>query len=120
MRPWNRVVGYPNDAPGRTGQKGRDRMVVGDLMASSRWLDPSSETLKWLASLLRNEGLNLMAATTSELERGTPVYVEADADLDEVQRRMARNHIRRLPVVDNGHLVGVIDLVDLALRQAKS
>ncbi|MGH2747813.1 MAG: CBS domain-containing protein, partial [Actinomycetota bacterium] len=102
------------------GKERQGGMVVGDLMASSRWLDPSTDTLKWLASLLRDEGLDLMAATTSELERGTPVYVEADADLDEVQRRMARNHIRRLPVVDNGHLVGVIDLVDLALRQAKS
>ncbi|MBA3291133.1 MAG: hypothetical protein H0U17_06515 [Actinobacteria bacterium] len=28
-----------------------------------------------------------------------PVYVEGDADIVEVQRLMARNHIRSLPVV---------------------
>ena len=43
------------------------------------------------------------------------MYVEAAADVNEVQRRMAMSHIRRVPVVDKGHLLGLIDLLDLAL-----
>jgi CBS domain-containing protein len=91
-------------------------MHVGEVVASGSWMDPSSETLRWLARLLRDEGIDLMTAEDADLRRGTPVYVQAEADLHEVQRRIARNHIRRLPVINNGSLAGVVDLVELALR----
>jgi predicted transcriptional regulator len=90
--------------------------AVGDVVASARWADPSSHTLRWLARLLREEGVNLVAATTSELARGTPVWVDASADVVEVQRLMAHNHIRSVAVLENGAMVGMVDLVDLALR----
>ncbi len=41
-----------------------------------------------------------------------PVYVEGDADIVEVQRLMARNHIRSLPVAHGVVVVGIIDLLD--------
>jgi hypothetical protein len=88
---------------------------VGDVLAHGRWEGDPPETLKWLARLLRDEGTDLMTASSSELERGTPVYVEAGAEVNEVQRRMAMSHIRRVPVVDQGHLLGLIDLLDLAV-----
>jgi CBS domain-containing protein len=56
-----------------------------------------------------------MCATFTELRRGTPVYVDGEADVLEVQRLMARNHIRSLPVVTAGSVVGVIDLLELAM-----
>ena len=56
-----------------------------------------------------------MTAPSSELDRGTPVYVEAGADVNEVQRRMAMSHIRSVPVVDQGYLLGLVDLMDLAM-----
>ncbi|MGI8708008.1 MAG: CBS domain-containing protein [Actinomycetota bacterium] len=89
--------------------------IVGDVLTRGQWEGGPPETLKWLARLLRDEGTDLMTASSSELERGTPVYVDADADLNEVQRRMAMSHIRRIPVVDKGHLLGLIDLLDLAM-----
>lgn len=91
-------------------------MVVSEVVISDRWAGDSSETMGWLAGLLRSEGVDLMAATTTELQRGTPVYVEGSADLNDVQRRMAQNHIRMLPVLDESGFIGVIDLVELALR----
>ena len=33
----------------------------------------------------------------------------------EVQRLMARNHIRSLPVVQAGRVIGVVDLLELAM-----
>ena len=51
------------------------------------------------------------------LERGTPVYAQSDADVLEVQRLMAKNHIRMLPVVKDGRVLGVVDLVELAMRE---
>jgi CBS domain-containing protein len=57
-----------------------------------------------------------MDVTEAELKRGTPVYVLADSDVLEVQRRMARHHIRVLPVLASEALIGVVDLVELARR----
>lgn len=78
--------------------------------------DATSSTMTWLAKLLTDEGVNLIDVTEEQLKRGTPVYVEANADVVEVQRRMARHHIRMLPVLSDGALIGIVDLVELARR----
>ncbi len=93
--------------------EGPDR-VVRDVVAVQRW-EPASDAMRGSARLLRAEGVDLLAATTCDLARGTPVYVEASADVVAVQRRMAENHIRSVPVLDDGCVVGVVDLVALAL-----
>ncbi len=93
----------------------RPTRKVSEVIASKPWSDPSSDTLEWLASLLKSEGVDLMCATFTELQRGTPVYVEGDADIVEVQRLMARNHIRSLPVVRGGVVIGIVDLLELAM-----
>jgi CBS domain-containing protein len=93
----------------------RPSRKVSEVISSKPWVDPSSDGLEWLASLLQTEGVDLMRATFTELQRGTPVYVDGDADVLEVQRLMARNHIRSLPVVSDGSVIGVIDLLELAM-----
>ena len=44
------------------------------------------------------------------------ISVEPDKDLDDALRRMARHQVRRLPVVENGRLVGIVAQADIALR----
>lgn len=92
----------------------RPSRKVREVVGSSSWDEPHSDTLKWLARLLEHEGTDIMGATFLQLRRGTPVYARAEADLIEVQRLMARNHIRSLPVVQEGCVVGILDLVELA------
>jgi CBS domain-containing protein len=46
------------------------------------------------------------------------VTVRPDDDLDEALRLMAQHQVRRLPVVDDGHLVGVVAQADVA-QEAK-
>jgi CBS domain-containing protein len=41
--------------------------------------------------------------------------VEPDADLQEASKLMSEKQVRRLPVVENGQLVGIISLGDLSL-----
>jgi CBS domain-containing protein len=88
---------------------------VSEVVTSKPWVDPDSDTLEWLAELLHSEGVDLMAATFIQLQRGTPVYVDGEADVLEVQRLMARNHIRSLPVVQDDRVIGIIDLLELAM-----
>src|SRR5207245_3712863 len=45
------------------------------------------------------------------------ISVEPDKDLEEALQLMARHQIRRLPVVENGRLVGIVAQADIALRE---
>lgn len=43
--------------------------------------------------------------------------VSSDTSVDDAAELMAANQIRRLPVVDNGELKGVVSIGDLAIRE---
>lgn len=43
--------------------------------------------------------------------------IPSSTTVDEAAALMARNQIRRLPVVDNGELIGVVSIGDLAVRE---
>ncbi|MFF1276181.1 CBS domain-containing protein [Streptomyces marokkonensis] len=52
--------------------------------------------------------------TAGEMAKGTPRWIEADAGVDEVLHEMQTHQIRRLPVIDDKRLVGMISEADLA------
>ncbi|MFC8277975.1 CBS domain-containing protein [Streptomyces sp. NPDC057271] len=52
--------------------------------------------------------------TAGLLAQGKPVTVEADADSEQVLRTMQDHRIRRVPVIDDHRLVGMISEADLA------
>ena len=45
------------------------------------------------------------------------ISVEPNSDLDEALRLMARHQVRRLAVVENGRLVGMVAQADIALKE---
>jgi CBS domain-containing protein len=45
------------------------------------------------------------------------ISVEPNNDLEEALQLMARHQVRRLPVVENGRLVGVVAQADIALKE---
>ncbi len=47
------------------------------------------------------------------------ISVESDKDLAEALQLMARHQVRRLPVVENGGLVGIVAQADIALRETE-
>jgi signal-transduction protein with cAMP-binding, CBS, and nucleotidyltransferase domain len=47
-----------------------------------------------------------------------PIGVDADADAAEAARLMRENAVRRLPVISNGRVTGMVSLGDLAIHQA--
>ncbi|MFJ3230412.1 CBS domain-containing protein [Streptomyces sp. NPDC086787] len=52
--------------------------------------------------------------TAGEMAQGTPRWIESSADVGEVLHEMREHRIRRLPVIENKRLVGMISEADLA------
>ncbi|MER7818247.1 CBS domain-containing protein [Streptomyces chengbuensis] len=62
------------------------------------------------------KGKDPKTMTAGMLEQGKPVTIDAGADSGEVLQAMEQHRIRRLPVVENHRLVGMISESDLARR----
>ncbi|MFF5787464.1 CBS domain-containing protein [Streptomyces sp. NPDC012693] len=60
------------------------------------------------------KGKDPQRMTAGQLAQGKPVTVDAGADSEEVLRTMQDHHIRRVPVIDDHRLVGMISEADLA------
>jgi CBS domain-containing protein len=54
------------------------------------------------------------ATEAGELAQGTPVWVEADADVSYALELMGEQDVRRLPVIKDHRLVGIIAQADVA------
>jgi CBS domain-containing protein len=52
--------------------------------------------------------------TISDVASERPVIAEPDEPLDAALQRMAKEQVRRLPVVTNGRLVGILAQADIA------
>ncbi|MFC8841206.1 CBS domain-containing protein [Streptomyces griseoincarnatus] len=52
--------------------------------------------------------------TAGEMAKGTPRWIESEADVEDVLTEMRTHQIRRLPVIDDKRLVGMISEADLA------
>ncbi|MPZ60889.1 MAG: CBS domain-containing protein [Propionibacteriales bacterium] len=60
------------------------------------------------------EGRDPAAMMAGELAQGTPWWIDAGADVDDVLQMMEDHQIRRMPVIDGHRLVGMISEADLA------
>jgi len=60
------------------------------------------------------EGRDPAQVRAADLAQGTLFWVDATADVGEVLRQMEEHHVKRLPVIENHRLVGLISEADLA------
>lgn len=60
-------------------------------------------------------GLDPEVTPARTLAAGVPVTVEADDDIQVALERMRENQIRRLPVLEDHKLVGIVSQADVAL-----
>lgn len=58
--------------------------------------------------------------TAGEFAQGAPVWVDASAEHEEVLQVLSEHKLRRLPVIENHRLVGIISEADLASRLPES
>jgi CBS domain-containing protein len=61
-------------------------------------------------------GKDPKATKVSEVMTADPVTISPDASDDEAEKLMAKSQVRRLPVVENGKLVGILVTAQLARR----
>ena len=61
------------------------------------------------------KGADISQAQVGDFMTPSPITVEPDADVEDAADLMADNQIRRLPVVKNGRLLGIVSLGDLAV-----
>ncbi|MER6287259.1 CBS domain-containing protein [Streptomyces sviceus] len=118
--------------------------TAGDIMhRGAQWI-PAHETLDRAAQLMRELGVGALPisdederlcgiltdrdivigcvavghdpakVTAGELAQGTPRWIESGADVADVLHEMQEHRIRRLPVIENKRLVGMISESDLA------
>ena len=60
------------------------------------------------------QGKDPGSTTAGELGEGDPVTIGADDSIDEALRTMIDHKVRRLPVIDDRKLVGIISQADIA------
>jgi CBS domain-containing protein len=60
-------------------------------------------------------GADMTTVTVAEVASGAVHAVEPDQDLDDALREMAKHQVRRLPVVEDGELVGILAQADVAI-----
>jgi CBS domain-containing protein len=58
--------------------------------------------------------------TAGSLAEGKPFWVDVDADVREVLDSMKQHQVRRLPVIEDHRLVGIISQADVALTLTPS
>jgi CBS domain-containing protein len=118
--------------------------TAGDIMhRGAQWI-PAHETLDRAAQLMRELGVGALPisdenerlcgiltdrdivvgcvavgrdparVTAGDMAHGTPRWIDAGADVGEVLQEMKDHQIRRLPVIENKRLVGMISESDLA------
>lgn len=57
---------------------------------------------------------DLSTTTVGELAQGQIYYVDANAGVDEMLRVMVEHQVRRVPVIDEHRLVGIVTEADIA------
>ena len=60
---------------------------------------------------------SMSATRVRDVMRGNVAFVSPDTDASVAAHLMGRRQIRRLPVVENGNLLGMLSLADLARRE---
>jgi CBS domain-containing protein len=63
------------------------------------------------------EGADPKTTAVEEVYSQDLISVEPEQDLDEALQLMARHQVRRLPVVENDRLVGIVAQADIALAE---
>ena len=72
-----------------------------------------------ITTMVVAEAADPQATAVGDISSRDPISVEPDQDIEEALQLMARHQVRRLPVVENGGLVGIVAQADVALKEGE-
>jgi CBS domain-containing protein len=85
-----------------------------DILCKEQGIAPEpGGLLGWLFEKADAEGHRLLARTAGEAMTSPAITIPPSASVNEAARIMMRRRINRLPVVDDGRLVGIVSRADL-------
>jgi CBS domain-containing protein len=92
-------------------------VTEGDLLRRAE-IGTDGKPAGWLKSILMpssvaSDYVHTHARHVSGVMTHSPIFVSPETELAEVASLMTRKHIKRLPVVENGKLIGVVSRSDL-------
>jgi len=70
-----------------------------------------------ITTMVVAEGADPETTSVGDVSSRDPISVEPDEALEDALQLMARHQVRRLPVVENGRLVGIVAQADIALSE---
>jgi CBS domain-containing protein len=106
----------PNDQIVEAARLMRDENV-GSLPVSDEGRLVGMLTDRDIAVRVVAEGKSPESTTVGEVFSRNPVAARPDQDLDEALQLMAQHQVRRLPVVEDDRLVGILAQADVALEE---
>ena len=110
-------VGLPADATlARAAEEMRDR-GIGDVLVYDGDVVRGLVTDRDIVVRAVAAGTDPSKATLREIVTDGVVAMNADDSVDDAVKVMRARAVRRIPVVDNQQVVGVVSIGDLALRQ---
>ncbi len=109
-----------NDTLARAAQMMRDMHVGALLICGSDDRLHGIVTDRDIVVKCVAEGRDPKSINAGELALGPPIWVDADAETTEVVRIMIESGIRRVPVLEDHRLVGMISEADIATQLDES
>ncbi len=108
----------PDVSVAEAAQLMRDRNT-GDVLVTDDGKLHGIVTDRDLAIRVSAKGLDPQQVRVKDVMSKRVITGESKWDTDKISKTMGKHQIRRLPIVDDGMLVGIISLGDLAIRKAK-
>lgn len=103
----------PSTKVGEAARQMRD-MNVGSLPVVDRQELVGILTDRDITIRVAADGLSADEVLVKEIMTANPVTISPDQTVDEATEVMSQHQVRRLPVVENGKLVGILALGDIA------
>ncbi|MBI3610796.1 MAG: CBS domain-containing protein [Nitrospirae bacterium] len=108
------VISIPSDFPVIEAARLMAERNIGCLMVVQEGQAKGILTDRDIVVNVIANGADPAATKVEDVMQSHLVSAAPDMDLVEATRLMASHHVRRLPVMEDGHLLGIVTLTDLA------
>lgn len=107
----------PHDAPVPICARTMSEEDIGSLVVFKN--DQMAGILTWhdLIDALGTRAEDIAELEASDLMTVDPLTTKPTANLESVERKMVDHHVRHLPVVEGGEVIGIVSMLDLLHRR---